>query len=163
MLEENSSMDTVIQIMTDSLEKKYALLQTVEEKTKEQENLLKGDDFTLKQWDELTEEKSAFINQIIPLDAGFETVYAKIKTGLAEQKNNRTDEIREIQSLIQKIMDKSAVIEAMEDRNRFVIEHRLQRDKKEIHRSKSAVAAANSYRNYAKNLKNIPQSVDFKS
>lgn len=156
-------MEALLQILQDSLEKKIGLLATIEEKSKEQEKIIKKENFTLQELDENMEEKSRLIDQLSLLDNGFETLYEKIREELLANKEYYRVQIEEIQNLIVEVTARGASIEAIEARNKVAIEAYFSREKKELQKRKNVSGVARSYYQTAKQLNNVtPQFLDMK-
>lgn len=161
-MEINNSSAAMLHILLDSLEKKYVILTEIENKTREQEELLKKEDFSFKDWDALVETKAKLIGQLPSLDQGFETVYGKLKSYLLIEKDRFKVEINRLQNLIQEIMSKSSAIEALENRNKISLEDYFHGEKKEIYRNKSSFHAAAAYQNHTKSKVTVSQSINTK-
>ena len=156
-------MEALLQILQDSLEKKIDLLGTIEEKSKEQENIIKKENFTFQEMDENMEEKSKLIEQLSLLDNGFETLYEKIRKELLENKEQYRIQIEEIQNLIVEVTARGASIEAIEARNKSAIEAYFSKEKKELQKRKNVSSVARSYYQTAKQMNNVvPQFLDTK-
>ena len=156
-------MEALLQILQDSLEKKIDLLGAIEEKSKEQEAIIKKESFTFQEMDENMEEKSKLIEQLSVLDNGFETLYEKIRKELLENKDQYRVQIEEIQNLIVEVTARGASIEAIEARNKAAIEAYFSREKKELQKRKNVSSVARSYYQTAKQMNTIaPQFLDTK-
>ena len=157
-------LKSLLQILLDSLIQKKELLLAIEEKSKEQEAIIKKDGFTFKEIDENMDAKGKLIEKISLLDNGFETIYDKIRLELMANKDNYKEEIKQIQALISEVVARGASIEAIEARNKAAIEAYFCREKKELQSRKSASLAAYSYYKTARNINNVmPQFVDHKN
>ena len=156
-------MEALLQILQDSLEKKIDLLAAIEKKSKEQEAIIKKENFTFQEMDENMEEKSKLIEQLSLLDNGFETLYEKIRKELLDNKDRYRIQIEEIQNLIVEVTARGASIEAIEARNKVAIEAYFSREKKELQKRKNVSSVARSYYQTAKQTQNImPQFLDTK-
>lgn len=156
-------METLLQILQDSLEKKIGLLKTIEEKSKEQEAIIKKENFSLQEMDENMEAKSELIEQLSLLDHGFETLYEKIRVKLIEDKDLYRIQIEEIQELIVEVTARGASIEAIEARNKAAIEAYFRKEKKKLQQKKSVSSAVRSYSKTANKINHVsPQFLDTK-
>ena len=156
-------MEALLQILQDSLEKKKDLLEAIEKKSKEQEAIIKKENFTFQEMDENMEEKSKLIEQLSLLDNGFETLYEKIRKELLDNKDQYRVQIEEIQNLIVEVTARGASIEAIEARNKVAIEAYFSREKRELQKRKSVSSVARSYYQTAKQMNHIaPQFLDTK-
>lgn len=149
-------MEALLQILQDSLEKKIGLLADIEEKSKEQEAIIKKENFTFQEMDENMEAKSKLIEQLSLLDNGFETLYEKIRKELLENKDQYRVQIEEIQNLIVEVTARGASIEAIEARNKAAIEAYFSREKKELQNRKKVSNVARNYYQTANRISNIP-------
>ena len=149
-------MEALLQILQDSLEKKISLLAMIEEKSKEQEGILKKENFTFQEVDENMDAKSELIDQLSLLDNGFETLYEKIREELLENKDQYRVQIEEIQNLIVEVTARGASIEAIDARNKAVIEAYFSREKKELQKRKNVSSVARSYYQTAKQISHVP-------
>jgi len=155
---------SLLQILRDSLVQKNILLQAIEQKSREQEAIVKKDDFTFKEIDENMDAKGELISKLTLLDNGFETLYAKLREELLANKESYKAQIKEIQGLISEITARGASIEAIEARNKAAIEAYFGREKKELQSKKSASVAAYIYYKTAKNINSVaPQFMDRKN
>lgn len=149
-------LEALLQILQESLVKKTELLTAIEEKSKEQEAILKKENFTFKELDENMDAKSELIEQLIRLDNGFETLYGKIRGELIENKDLYKIQIEEIQNLIVEVTARGASIEAIEARNKAAIETYFSKAKRELQSKKNASSVAHRYYQTAKKLSNLP-------
>lgn len=157
MSERQMPMEALLQILQDSLVKKNELLLAIEEKSKEQEAIIRREDFTLKEVDDNMEAKSELIEQLSLLDNGFETLYANIRQELLDSKDLYRIQIEEIQNLIVEVTARGASIEAIEARNKAAIEAYFAKEKKQLQSKRNVASVAHSYYKTAKQL-NTQQS-----
>ena len=156
-------MEALLQILQDSLEKKIGLLEAIEQKSKEQEAIIKKENFTFQEMDENMDAKSELIEQLSLLDNGFETLYEKIREELLGNKDQYRVQIEDIQNLIVEVTARGASIEAIEARNKAAIEAYFSREKKELQKRKNVSNVARSYYKTANQISNVaPQFLDTK-
>ncbi len=148
-------LETVLQIMQDSLEKKIELLSGIEEKSKEQEAIIKKNGFTLKELDDNMDAKTEMIEKLALLDSGFESCYEQIRAELLENKDLYRPQIEEIQNLIVEVTARGASIEVLEARNKTAIENYFSKEKKELQNRKKVVAAGYDYYKAANKMKEV--------
>ena len=72
----------------------------------------------MEDFDQTVEDKGKLIEQLGQLDSGFEKLYAQVSEELQDNKEQYADEIRQMQSLIRSITDKSVKIQAQEARTK---------------------------------------------
>lgn len=152
MSEQQKPLEALLQILHDSLVKKIDLLIAIEEKSREQEAIIKREDFTLKEVDDNMEAKSELIEKLSLLDNGFETLYSDIRKELIDNKELYRVQIEAIQNLIVEATARGASIEAIEARNKAAIEAYFSREKKRLQSKKRISNVARDYYKTAKNL-----------
>lgn len=156
-------MNNYLQILQDSLNKKLEILIQIEEKSREQAQMLKEGNGTLPQIDENMDAKARLIEELEPLDNGFESLYEKIREELVLHKEQYRDEIQKLQQLITQVTERSASIQALEARNKAEMELFFSREKKKLQSSKNAVSVATNYYQNMNKVKNVePQFLDRK-
>ena len=85
------------------------------------------------------------------MDDGFEQVYNRVKSILADEKEAYREEIKQMQGLIREITDKSATVQAQEQRNRELAVKKFSSVKKNIRKVRTSNKVANQYyKNMAK-------------
>ena len=154
-------MDNYLNILKDSLIKKEVILTNLITKSEKQAEIVKADQVDWEEFTRIVEEKGLLIDEIMKLDDGFESMYAKIKEGLEENKEKYKDIIVTIQSLVKSVTEKSANLQAIEYRNKSVIEAAFANTRKEIKQSKLGQKAAADYYNKMNKINTIdPQLMD---
>ncbi len=154
-------MDNYLNVLKDSLVKKEKLLIDLQAKSEEQEKLVKESDIDWAEFSRIADEKEVLIDEIMKLDDGFETLFARIKDGLEENKDKYRDIIIEIKSLVKSVTEKSANLQATELRNKTLIETAFSNTRKEIRQSKLGQKAAADYYNKMNKINIIdPQMLD---
>lgn len=138
-------LNHTLQLMQESLEQKLQLLEVIENKSKEQAEILKNDTVDMQRIDTNMDEKAVLIEKIEQLDAGFEKTYDRIKVELLSNQSLYRNEIKSIQQFIEKITEKSTSIQAIEARNKNEMEVYFQRQKKELQGKKTSMKAAMGY------------------
>lgn len=138
-------LNSYLSILEESLRKKLAVLEQIEEVSNAQAALIKEEHFELQRFDEMVDEKDDFINQLEELDNGFETLYDKVREELLKDRSKHEQQIRHMQELIGQITDKSVSIQAKESRNKAAIEQYFKREKQSIGQGRRSVKAAYDY------------------
>ncbi len=144
---------TYLTALSESLEKKIAVLDEIIEKNKEQEALLKEETFSFEAFDKNAEEKGVLIFRLEKLDDGFESLYEKVREELNANRAAYAKEIAHMQDLIRMITEKSATIQAGEARNKASLEKVFKTEREKLRNGRSGVKALKSY-NQAMNFKN---------
>lgn len=154
-------MDNYLNVLKDSLIKKESILITLIDQSEKQADIVKAEQVN---WDEFTkiiDEKGKLIDEIMKLDEGFENLYARIKEGLEGNKELYKDIISEIKTLIKSVTEKSANLQAIEYRNKSIIESAFANTRKEIKQSKLGRKVAADYYNKMNKINTIdPQMLD---
>ncbi len=155
-------LDKYLKILSESLDKKTELLKSIEEKSREQSELIK-DMAELEAIDANMDQKDALITELIKLDEGFEAMYENIKSELADHKDEHKDEIAAIQDKITKVMELSTSIEAIEARNKNEMEKRFSFERKNLQDQRKVSTAAYDYYKVSNKLNAVtPQFMDKK-
>ena len=156
-------MNSYLQILQDSLEKKLILLSEIENKSLEQADMLKNADVDLELVDFNMDEKAKLIEEILSLDDGFESIYEKIRDQLIPHKEQYKDEIKALKAMIEKVTEKSASIQAIEARNKAQMEVVFSGQKKALQSRRNAMSVARDYYQNMNKVKHVsPQFLDQK-
>ena len=152
-----------MQMLAESLVKKSEILSELITKTNTQKEVVSAPEVDWDAFDAIVEDKGNLVEELVKLDDGFDALYARIKEELTENKAAYKNEIVKMQALIQEVTDKSTELQAMEHRNKALIEQRFAESKKAIKQSKMGSNAAMEYYQRMNNLKNVdPQLMDKK-
>lgn len=141
-------VEDYIQIMIESLTKKSELLDKLISNNEEQYECVANKKYEEIDWDSfnlIVAQKQASIDRIVKMDEGFQSLYDRVKDQLKNNKDKYTDEIKEIQCLIEKVTGQGVKISTGEERNRRIIERVLGSRKKEIKRTRNSLKVASSY------------------
>lgn len=152
-----------MQMLAESLVKKSEILSELITKTNTQKEVVSAPEVDWDAFDKIVEDKGNLVEELVKLDDGFDALYARIKDELTANKAAYKNEIVKMQALIQEVTDKSTELQAMEHRNKALIEQRFAESKKAIKQSKMGSKAAMEYYQRMNNLKNVdPQLMDKK-
>lgn len=152
-----------LQILQDSLVKKFQLLTKIEEKSIEQSEMLKSTEIDLELVDFNMDEKAKLIEEILSLDSGFESIYQKIHIQLEAEKETYRTQISVLQQWITKVTEKSASIQAIEARNKVQMDMYFSNQKKALQSRKNAMSVAKDYYQNMNKVKYVsPQFLDRK-
>lgn len=132
-------------IMQESLKKKIDVLDEIIRISKMQEEALKVDPIDYEAFDRGVDDKDVCIEQLELLDKGFDTLYQKVEQELKKESGKYTSWIRESKRLITLVTEKSVEIQAMEARNKQVIENSLRKSRQEFRHGKRTVDVARNY------------------
>ena len=152
-----------LQILQDSLIKKFDLLSKIEEKSLEQARMLKEQRIDPIQIDFNMDEKARMIEEVLSLDSGFETVYGKIHTQLVANKEQYKNQISVLKDWIEKVTEKSAAIQSIEARNKAQMDIFFSNQKRELQGKRNAMSVAKDYYQNMNKVKYVsPQFLDRK-
>lgn len=151
-----------IQILIESLKKKIEILDTLLALNTKQAEIIRTED-SLDEFDALVDEKAKQIAVLDKLDTGFETIYQHVRPEMTQHSEQYREQIREIQSLIKELTDRSVKVETTEKRNKQAIEQYFSKARKDIHESRKSVNVASSYYKNMTNTQYVdPQMINFK-
>lgn len=137
--------NSYILILLDSLRKKDSVLQKLLQVTQEQTLILTEEQIDADAFERSLSEKEKLISQLTKLDEGFESVYDRVRTELNDSKAVYAEEIREMQSLISSVTDKSISIRTVEDRNYRRAQEYFRTVRGQIHKARMTSRVADSY------------------
>lgn len=152
-----------IQMLAESMVKKSEILSELIDKTNIQKEVVSAPEVDWDDFDKIVEDKGNLIDELSKMDDGFEVLYERVKEELSVNKVAYKTEIAAMQTLIKEVTEKSTELQAMEHRNKALIEQRFAESKKAIKQSKMGSKAAMEYYQRMNNLKNIdPHMMDKK-
>ncbi len=136
-----------INIMIESLQNKIAVLDEIIIKNDDQTKILNQDDVDWDSFDRNADEKLELIERMDKLDEGFERLFEKIKEllGTEEGKRAYARQIRTMQSQISIITEKSVSIQAVEARNKQLVEQKFSQSHKRLGQSRNTSRVAMDY------------------
>lgn len=138
-------IESYLNIMNDSLQKKKDLLDKIIVTCEEQEQLLRQEQFSFSEFDALMTEKEKQAAELSRLDDGFEALYEKVKEQLQNGKDQYRTQILSMQALIKEITEKSNHIQTLEERNKQGMEIHLRKERGKLQQNRQASAAAYNY------------------
>lgn len=152
-----------IQILEQDLKKKNQILDAVIQINQVQKDALEDPNLDPDDFDEIVEEKGKLIDSLEHLDEGFEQIYARVREELMDNKEAYRDEIRRMQELIRQITDKTATIQADEQRNKVLMSQKFVAVKQQLREIRSSQKVVNEYyQNMMKSKFMAPQFLDNK-
>lgn len=156
-------MENSLTILSESLDKKLEILQKVQEYNRRQEKAFSEETADLDDFDAAIDEKGRLIDEINRLDAGFETMYAKLADELKNNRERYAAQIRELQQKVTAVTDLSVTVQAQEARNKQLVEQYFAKRRAGIKEGRtSSKAAYNYYRNMNNANAVPPQFMDSK-
>ncbi len=152
-----------LEILTQSLTKKLAVLGEIRKKNEEQRVLLLDEDLGPQEFEKNIESKGKLVESLDLLDEGFDQIYERVREEIAENKEQYKEQIQKLQDLIRDIMAMSNSIQAEEQRNYKLAQTKFSDIKKQIRDVKSSQNAVQQYyRNMMKVNYIDPQFMDNK-
>ncbi len=134
-----------LEIMTQSLTKKLAVLGEIRKKNEEQRVLLLDENLAPEDFEKNIESKGNLVESLNMLDEGFDHIYDRIREEITGNKDKYKDEIQKLQELIRDITAASSSIQAEEQRNYQLAQQKFSDVKKQIREVKSSQSAVQQY------------------
>lgn len=135
--------------LKESLVKKRKVLEEILRLCELQTEVVKQEVIDYEAFDRLFEDKDVCIEKVEKLDAGFETVYQRVKTELESNKSDYASEIELMKKEIVSITELGTKISAIEERNKNKITEAINKDRRKAAEGKRSVSVA---MNYYKNM-----------
>ncbi len=152
-----------INILLQDLRKKNLVLDQIMEANLKQKDALEDPNLDPDDFDTIVEHKAKLIEQLEQLDDGFEQIYARVREELMTNKAQYAGEIKEMQALIRQLTDKSASIEAQEQRNKALMTQKFNSVRKQVREIRASQKVVNQYyHNMMKTNFIAPQFLDNK-
>lgn len=142
---EDSKGTTYIRMLLDVLVKKETYLGKLLELTMHQETLLKQSTFDEIAFFQFVEQKDEILNKISEIDQGFQSIYNRVAEVLQKEKEQYKEQILQMQSLIAKVTDCGMKITSLEQKNKVLLQQRLQEKKQGIRQFKVGKKTADKY------------------
>jgi len=150
-------------IMIQSLNKKIQVLDCIIDANERQKAALENPGLDPDDFDKIVEEKAKYIEHLDLLDQGFDKLFTRVKEALNSDREAYKNEIREMQTLITTITEKSNKIQVQEARNKDLMTQKFSKIRKQARDVRASQQAVNQY---YKNMKKInyidPQFMDNK-
>lgn len=156
--------ETYITIMLQSLRRKKEVLDQIIAANMKQKIALEDPQLTPDDFDELVEQKSALVEQLEQLDSGFEKLFGHMKEQLDSNKEQYAAEIKQMQSYIREITDKSVEIQAQEARNKDLMTKMFASVRQQARSVRTGKQVTNRYQQTMSNINYLdPQFMDTRS
>lgn len=134
-----------IDILMQSLQKKNNILDKIQAANKRQQLLLRDENLLPEDFEQTVDDKAKLIDELNQLDEGFEQLYAKVKPDIEAHMEQYADQIKAMQEIISRIVEKTMSVQAEEMRNKALIENKFSTVKKQIRDVKASQKMVNSY------------------
>jgi hypothetical protein len=155
-------IERYLDILIDSLTKKLALLEELDDLTGKQTEILKLEDMDFAVFDEYVTRKDNCVLELTKLDEGFDLVYRNIRDELPGNKEKYATQIALLQNQISEIMDLSMSLQAQEARNQTALNQVFQREREQLGKRRKSTRVALDYYKSASVGTLSPQFVDKK-
>lgn len=150
-------------IMIQSLKKKIQVLDCIIDANMRQKADLENPNLDPDDFDKTVEEKARYIEQLDLLDSGFDKLFARVREAVESDKAAYKNEIKEMQTLITRITEKSSEIQVQEARNKELMSQKFAKIHKQARDVRASQQAVNQYYQNMKKLNVIdPQFMDNK-
>ena len=128
-----SDVFTNLQLLIDALKKKEKNLSELLDLSKEQEKLLKEEEFNFQGFENIMRNKQIRIDEVVRIDEGFQPTYERVKSRLQQHPELYKDQIRELQEGIRKVGELGIQVQTLEAKNQGAfmnLSNRLKQDVK---------------------------------
>ena len=150
-------------IMIQSLKKKIQVLDCIIDANDRQKSGLEDPNLDPDDFDIIVEEKAKYIEQLDLLDSGFDKLFTRVREELNTNRAAYAEEIKEMQTLIQKVTEKSNRIQVQEARNKDLMTQKFSKIHKQVRDVRMSQQAVNQYYQNMKKINFIdPQFMDNK-
>ena len=141
--------ESYLEMMKDSLDKKIELLKQIQEKNKEQYNILsvqlKDNEVDQEAFDKIVEEKSEIADELYVLNDGFTSLFDNLKNEINDNKERYKDQIIHMQGQIRDIMDLTNTIELQEHANKELADTFFSNERKKLKGVRNSSRASMNY------------------
>jgi len=144
-IQDNTTKQAYIQLLTDTLEKKKKILIWLMNVTEQQEEIFSSDPFDEAVFNQTISIKEEHLNTLAMLDEGFEKVYEGVRDELSANREKYIMEINMLKNLITDITDLSVKLQVLEKRNKTKIEHYFSQKRKGIRDSRMSSKTVSNY------------------
>lgn len=135
-LENQTTRQAYIRMLSDILKKKLAILSELMNLTVAQEEIMKQEAFDEDEFSKTIDSKEKQLEALEKLDIGFDQIYDSVREELTTQKAQYYHEITEMQECITLITDLSVKLQALEKRNKSRLEQILSQKRRDIKQSR---------------------------
>ncbi len=136
---------TYLEALIQSTEKKGEIIEKLLEIAKEQETAALAPKFDLDEFTSLINQKDPWIQQLTTIDNGFGQTFERIKEIVIQEKDSYRTELLQLQDLISSITTKAVELQALEKRNKSLVDRRIAEGKQKIKTATVSNKIASSY------------------
>ena len=157
------SVETYLQLLDESLEKKITVLNRILEIDKEQETGLKEESLNADLVEKLMNEKGELIGKLDSLDDGFDSVYQRIKVEIQSDSAKYSTQVKKLQDDIRRITELQTGIEVLEKRLKSAVDKYAKKTAADLQYRRATSSAARNYYETVNKLNQAgPQFMDKK-
>ena len=156
-------IDTYLEALIRSMEDKKEVLLKLTESTKKQKAAMEEENPDWIAFDKMLDEKGALIDRLAELDDGFNAAFERIKDELLADKDKYKPEIMKLKEQIAEVTELGTSLSALENRNKDLVERRINERRRDVKKSRYTASAAGKYYSAMNRLNFIdPQLMDKK-
>ncbi|MCR5154592.1 MAG: hypothetical protein K6B75_07085 [Lachnospiraceae bacterium] len=137
--------ETYLSMLGDILKSKLEALEDIHSLTKEQEVLLRAETLDEEAFSKIIDEKAELIKKVGGSDDAFTAIYNRISKHIEEYKVNYKEKIIELQKLVSEVSKESVLIEALERKNKSLMEANVITKRQDIKQFKVSKNTADKY------------------
>ena len=130
--------DNYVLILRESLEKKVEILEHIQAENRKQRQVLEDNNSDVDEFEATLDYKASLVDQIVKLDDGFETLFARVEEELQAK-------IQRMQELIRQITDLSTAVQAQEKENEKLAREKFAYVRKQVQKVRKSQKAVNNY------------------
>lgn len=134
-----------IPIMIQSLKKKNQILDVIISLNQQQRYELEDPGLDPDDFDLTVEKKAEQIKELEALDVGFQELFERIREELTGNREAYREEITQMQELIRSLVEKSADIQAQEQRNKDLMTRKFAAVRKQVKEVRQSQKIVNQY------------------
>lgn len=145
--------ENYVQVLVRTLQKQVETLSDILELTKEQSRIADAPDFDEVMLEDTLNRKEVLIAKLNELDAGFTSVYGRVRKEIQDKQDDYKEEIQQMQDLIKECTDFGVEIKVLEARNRDKLVQCFSNKQKQYGSQKTAASVASHYSQTMNNTK----------
>ncbi len=154
----DNAKQTYIQLLIDSLSKKYGVLNELMQITIKQQEIIGAAHFIEDEFLDTISRKEKHISGLEELDKGFEQAYDRVRSELNENGQKYASEIISLKKLVILVTDLNVKLQALEKQNKSKLEAVLTSKRKEI---RNARLSNETVTNYYKSMSGRQESQSY--
>lgn len=140
-----SEQENYIEVLIDTLKKQEEVLGKIYAITKEQSEIAEASEFDELMLEDTLNRKEILIAKLNELDAGFTSVYGRVRAEIREHQEQYKEEVLKMQKLIKECTDIGVAIKVLEERNRDKMMQCFSNQYKKYSAKRTAASVASQY------------------